>query len=214
MHPGRTLSEAGEMRPSRRPVMRETAMSSSGTHRLDPDMRTALCRTYADLLRRQRTATTPFARWTHATRREHEFVWLGGALPKDPVMSGSRALSVGPPYPLYEALHKMYGTASLNPYEREVLCGFPFVVGRIGGITVRGPLLTLAAEIEAVGDHLEVRAADEVLRFNSLPFRTEGETDARSAALARALEQTPAFPLTTDSLRAFVGVLSPCSVTF
>ena len=72
----------------------------------------------------------------------------------------------------------------------------------------RGPLLTLAVEIEAVGDHLEVRAADEVLRFNSLPFRTEGETDARNAALARVLEQTPALPLTNDSLRAFVGVLS------
>ena len=45
---------------------------------LDPGFRAALCKTYADLLRRQRTAASPFAQCCRATRREHEFVWLGG----------------------------------------------------------------------------------------------------------------------------------------
>jgi hypothetical protein len=40
---------------------------------LDPGFRAALCKTYADLLRRQRTAASPFAQWSRATRREHEF---------------------------------------------------------------------------------------------------------------------------------------------
>jgi len=186
----------------------KAAMIKSGIQRLDPEMRSALCRTYADLLRRQRTASTPFAKWIHTTKREHEFVWLGGALRKEQLMSGTKALSVAPSDPLYQSLHQMYGTATLNPYEREILYGFPFVLGRIATTTIRGPLLTLAVEIEAVGDHLEVRPADETLRFNSLPFRTEGETDARNAALGRVLEQTPSFPMTIDSLRAFVGVLS------
>jgi very-short-patch-repair endonuclease/KaiC/GvpD/RAD55 family RecA-like ATPase len=185
-----------------------TAMGNPGARRLGPEVRSALCRTYADLLRRQRTASTPFAKWARASRREHEFVWLGGALREEQLMSGPKALSVAPSDPLYEPLHKMYGTATLNPYEREILYGFPFVLGRLGTTTVRGPLLTLAVEIEAVGDHLEVGPADETLRFNSLPFRTEGETDARNAALGRILGQTPSFPMTTGSLRAFVGVLS------
>ena len=53
---------------------------------LDPDFRAALCKTYADLLRRQRTAASPFAQWSRATRREHEFVWLGGPLDYLPLM--------------------------------------------------------------------------------------------------------------------------------
>jgi very-short-patch-repair endonuclease len=196
-----------EQWPSKWPEEIKAVVSNSGTQRLDPEMRAALCRTYADLLRRQRTAATPFAKWTRATRREHEFVWLGGAVRKEQLMSGTKVLSVAPSDALYESLHKMYGTATLNPYEREILYGFPFVLGRIGTTTIRGPLLTLAVEIEAVADHLEVRPADETLRFNSLPFRTEGETDARNAALGRVLEQTPSFPMTAESLRTFVGVL-------
>lgn len=185
----------------------KASMTSPGIQQLDPEMRSALCRTYADLLRRQRTASTPFAKWIHTTKREHEFVWLGGVLRKEQLMSGTRALSVRSSDPLYQSLHQMYGTATLNPYEREILYGFPFVLGRIATTTIRGPLLTLGVEIEAVGDHLEVSPGDETLRFNSLPFRTEGDTDARNAALGRVLEQTPSFPLTTTSLQGFVGVL-------
>jgi len=133
----------------------------------------ALCHTYADLLRRQRTAASPLVNWTHTTK----------------------------------SIHKMYGTAKLDPYEREILYGFSYVIGRRKGKTVRGPLLTLAVEIEAVGIELRVVAADEVVRFNSLPFRTDIDTDAHDQALARAMEATPALPLTQAALQAFIGVL-------
>jgi hypothetical protein len=73
--------------------------------------------------------------------------------------------------------------------------------------TIRGPLLTLAVEIKAVGNHFEVHPADEIVRFNSLPFRSETDTDAHEKSLARVLEQTPVFPLTVESLRQFVDVL-------
>jgi hypothetical protein len=183
-------------------------MDESVSEQLDPAMRAALCRTYADLLRRQRTAATPFAHWSKATKREHEFVWLGGTLAKEQLMLGSsKALVVKPGQALWDPLHKMYGTATLNPYEREILYGFPYVVGRVGTTTVRGPLLTLAVEVTAEGDHLEVRVADDLVRFNSLPFRTEGETDAHNAALNRILEQTPALPLSPAALATFVGVI-------
>ena len=46
----------------------------------------------------------------------------------------------------------MNTTSTLNPYEREVLYGYPFVVGRKDGKGIRGPLLTIPA---AITPHLE-----------------------------------------------------------
>lgn len=176
---------------------------------LAPGFLEALCRTYADLLRRQRTAASPLVNWTHTTsKRSHDFVWLGGAFRNEQLLHYDRGLVVAPGHPVYGPIHKMYGTAKLNPYEREILYGFPYVIGRRKGKTVRGPLLTLAVEIEAVGNELQVVSADEVVRFNSLPFRTDIDTDAHDQALARVMEATPALPLTQQSLQAFVGVLT------
>jgi len=44
-------------------------------------------------------------------------------------------------------------------------------------------------------------------RFNSLPFRVEGDTEAHNGALNRILDQTPALPLTADALSGFVDVV-------
>jgi len=184
--------------------------SGSGSHQgFGAEFRAALCRTYADLLRRQRTAATPFAHWSDDTRRAHEFVWLGGTFDRERTMLGpSTPLVFSPGHPLYDAVHKMYGTARLNPYEREILYGYPYIVGSPLDKVVRGPLLTLPVEITATGDHLEVRPADEVVRFNSLPFRTERDTEAHNESLARILEQTPALPLTAESLKAFLAIVA------
>lgn len=174
----------------------------------DPEFRAALCKTYADLLRRQRTAATPFARWSRATKREHEFVWLGPAIDDVPLLGKAKAFKVSPSDSLWEAVHKMYGTAMLNPYEREILFGYPYVVGRLESTTIRGPLLTMAVAITPVGNQLEVSIVDDVLRFNSLPFRTEGDTDAHNLALNRILEETPELPLDASSMRDFVAMLT------
>jgi len=88
-----------------------------------------------------------------------------------------------------------------------VLYGFPYVVGRIGTHKIRGPLLTAAVEIVAEGANLEVRLADDVVRFNSLPFRSEDDSAAHDQALARILEATPAPPLSTAELSQFVEVV-------
>ena len=167
----------------------------------------ALCKTYGDLLRRQRTAESAFATWGAATRRASEFAWLGGAFDAEPLLLGSKRLAFAPGDPLFDAVHKMYGTARLNPYERELLYGFPYVVGRIGADKIRGPLLTAAVEIVADGARLEVRLADDFVRFNSLPFRSEDDSAAHDQALARVLEATPALPLTAADLSQFVEVV-------
>ena len=178
------------------------------TQMIDPEFRTALCRTYADLLRRQQTAASPFAQWSRATHREHEFVWLGGPLARVPLMGHEAAFSVAPGDQLYDAVHKMYGTASLNPYERELLFGFPYIIGRVGTRSIRGPLLTIGVEIVPEGDRLVVRATDDVVRFNSLPFRSEYDTDAHNASLSRILEATPELPVGPAALKEFVAVIT------
>lgn len=168
----------------------------------------ALCHTYADLLRRQRTAASPFARWTQATRRAHEFVWLGGAFDIESLMQAATPLKFPTGHLLFDAVHKMYGTARLNPYEREILYGYPYVIGRVRGKTIRGPLLTLPVEIEAIGNELRVHPADETLRFNSLPFRTDTDSDAHDQALARVMEATPPMPLSSEAVRTFAAVVT------
>lgn len=176
---------------------------------LGSEFREALCRTYADLLGRQRTATAAFAQWGHGSRRAHEFVWMGGVFDRERLLlDQGKSLSFRPGDRLYEEIHKMYGTARLNPYEREILYGYPYVIGRVRGRAIRGPLLTLAVEITAEGDHLEVRAADDLVRFNSLPFRADTDSEAHNDALSRILDQTPDFPLSPKTLWAFVSVIS------
>jgi len=183
-------------------------MTESQRSPLNPSMLRALCSTYADLLRRQRTATSAFAKWSRSTRRQHEFVWLGPALHDVPFLGRHDSLRVNPGDDLWESVHQWYGTASLNPYEREILFGYPYVIGRQGSETIRGPLLTIAIEIVPVENHLEIRLADEKVLFNSLVFRTEGDSDAHNAKLNRILEQTPELPLSSTSVKSFVDVVT------
>jgi hypothetical protein len=62
----------------------------------DTGFRAALCQTYADLLRRQRTAATPFAQWSDDNRRAHDFVWLGGAFDREQVSDSELELALIP----------------------------------------------------------------------------------------------------------------------
>jgi hypothetical protein len=78
----------------------------------------------------------------------------------------------------------MHATASLNPYEREELYGYPYLVGRLDGDIIRGPLLTLAVGIESQDDGYGVRAVDDVVHLNALPFRAQGDLEAQEASSA------------------------------
>ena len=89
----------------------------------------------------------------------------------------------------------MHATAELNPYERELFYGYPYVVGRIAGRPIRAPLLMLPIRVEAEGSSLLVCPDDETLRMNTLQFSTETDTAARELALKRLIERVPAFPI-------------------
>src|SRR2546426_1102947 len=111
----------------------------SAARRLTAGLLKALCDTYAELLRRQRTATTPFVRWSRVTSRAHDFTWMGGAETQETLMSQGRPLMVPRDSRLFDAIQKMHATATLNPYEREILYGYPYVIGRHEGDSIRGP---------------------------------------------------------------------------
>src|SRR5947209_11673329 len=168
----------------------------------------ALTRTYGQVLGRQGRTTTPFVRWSRVTNRAHDFTWLGGVEDRELLLRGRGPLQVRRGSPLFDAVQKMHATASLNPYEREVLYGYPYVIGRHDGETVRGPLLTLAIRIEVAGDGFLIHPADDVAHFNALPFQPEGDVEGHERALARIIDATPELPLTDAGLVRLVEALT------
>jgi very-short-patch-repair endonuclease len=98
----------------------------------------------------------------------------------------------------------MRATIELNHYERELLYGYPYIVGRVNGNAIRAPLFTVPVRIDAEGGGYVISPDDEVIRFNSLPFRAEDNSEARDHALSVLTERTPGFPLDAAALREFV----------
>lgn len=168
----------------------------------------ALAKVYGDVLRRQGRTTTPFVRGSQVTGRAHEFTWLGGVETQEVLLHGRGQLRVRRDNPLFDAVQKMHATATLNPYEREVLYGYPYLIGRREGETVRGPLLTLAVRIEVEGDGFQVHPADDVVRVNALPFKAVGDLEYHEQQIGRLVGATPAVPLDGNGLERLVEVLT------
>lgn len=172
------------------------------------DLLASVCRAYADLLRRQRTASSALVVWQRETRRSHEFAWLSDAYETETLMRLGRNLRIQRDSGLFDSVQKMHATAELNPYEREILYGYPYVIGRLNGRPIRAPLFTIPVTISDEGSGFVVSPDDEVVRFNSLPFRAEADTAARELALERLLERTPPFPLGADGAAGFAEDVS------
>lgn len=103
----------------------------------------------------------------------------------------------------FDSIHKMMTTLELNPYERDAHYGYPYVLGMLGGKPVRAPLFTMAVAIESTGRGLTVTPKEDVLRFNSLAFRSDCDPAATEKALSRMIADTPSLPLDEASLRDF-----------
>ena len=161
----------------------------------------ALTAAYAGLLKRQRTASASYVRWTAAHSRSHEFAWYEGSL--EMLLTKGRDIVVSPDSPIYSSIQKMMATMELNPYERELQYGYPYVIGQSNGKAFRAPLLTILIAITPDGGKLVISPTEDVVRFNSLPFRTDIDTAAQELALARLIERTPELPLTFEALRGF-----------
>jgi len=166
----------------------------------------ALTSTYAELVKRQRTASAAFVRWQSPTRRAHEFAWI--PVGEEVIIRSGRPLVLEQSSAAFEATHKMAATVELNPFEREILYGYPYVIGYRDGDRIRGPLLTIPVAIDPSGRDLVVTATDDVVRFNSLPFRPPSVTEIQDRILARLIEDVPEYPVADDRLRAICETLS------
>lgn len=65
----------------------------------------------------------------------------------------------------------------------------------------------MPVRLEGEGGQLQIVASDEVVRFNSLPFRGEGDTEARELAIRQVIDATPSLPLGTGDFRRFIDIL-------
>ena len=156
---------------------------------------------YAAFLKHQRTTSAAYVRWTPSHSRAHEFAWLDAG--QELLLMGGGKVTVTPSSPIYSSVQKMMATIELNPYERELRYGYPYVIGQLDGKTIRAPLLSIAIAITTDRDHLIISTCEDVVRFNSLPFRTEADAGVQELALARLIEQTPTLPLTVETLTGF-----------
>jgi len=167
---------------------------------LIPGLVEALASAYATLIKRQRTASAAFVRWTAAHRRASEFCWMPPGA--ETLLTSGKKIRIAADDPNHDAIAKMMATIELNPYERELLYGYPYVVGHVGGVTVRSPLLTIPIQIHRDGNALIVVPNEEIVRFNSLPFRSATDSTAHEQALEKLIDGTPHFPVATG-LREF-----------
>ena len=168
---------------------------------MEPGLLRALASAYANLLKRQRTAASAFVRWATANARSNEFSWCSQGI--ESFFQFNKELAVESDDPGYASVKKMMATAELNPYEREIRYGYPFIVGYAEGTAVRAPIFSVTVTIRSDGDRLIITSTDEPLRFNSLPFRSELDTASHELALRKLIETTPELPLTAESLRLF-----------
>ena len=152
----------------------------------------SLTAAYAMLLKRQRTASAAYVRWTAAHSRSHEFAWIDK--PVEPLLLNSGSFKVELDSPIFTSIQRMKATIELNPYERELQYGFPYLIGYVNGDAIRAPVFTIPIRIEPSGTALQVSISGDSLRFNSLPFRAELDTAYRELALARLVESCPDLP--------------------
>lgn len=188
------------------PKLDSAARSGASWPEIEPGLVEALTAAYATLIKRQRTASAAFVRWTAPHRRAHEFCWLENI--PEVLMSSGKEIRVSSHDPTYDSVRKMMATIELNPYERELLYGYPYVIGFVDGMAIRAPLLSIPILIRAEGATLIIRPNEDFLRFNSLPFRSDLDTAAHEQALDRLIDSAPQFPLSTGDLRNFCDSLS------
>src|SRR3984957_5449919 len=100
---------------------------------------------YAAFLKHQRTTSAAYVRWTPSHSRAHEFAWLDAG--QELLLMGGGKVTVTPSSPIYSSVQKMMATIELNPYERELRYGHPYVIGQLDGKTIRAPLLSIAIAI-------------------------------------------------------------------
>jgi very-short-patch-repair endonuclease len=122
-------------------------------------------------------------------------------------MSNLQDVQIGPDHPGFETVKKIAATIALNPYEREALYGYPFVVGKRDKQVIRAPLLMVPVDISPNARGYAIRPNEERAEFNPLPFLNDTPSDARELALTRLVEHLPTLPLQFGELQLWLDDL-------
>jgi len=112
-------------------------IENSASPELQPGLIEALTAAYATLLKRQRTASAAYVRWTTAHSRAHEFAWFEGG--NETLLTQGGNVLIEQESPVHSSIQKMMATMELNPYERELQYGYPYVIGQSNGKSFRAP---------------------------------------------------------------------------
>ena len=174
-------------------------MQTENSTSIPPDFLKSLTSAYSDLMKQQRTASNAFVRWPKSARRRHEFVWLCERT--ETLFADGRRKRVESSDPAFQSVRQMESTIRLNPYERELVYGYPYVIGRIDGISIRAPLFYVPVSVSSTGSSTFIEIDDDSSRFNSLPFRSDFQSDVTKMRLDDFVMNAPEVPITHDALR-------------
>ena len=118
------------------------------------------------------------------------------------VLTGGRDLRVTRDEPLHAELARLRASVELNPYERELRYGYPYVVGRLDGQVVRAPLLRSPWSWSRTARRSRSPRPTTSRASTRCPSAPASADAARDAVLARLIDDTPAFPVTREALDA------------
>ena len=173
---------------------------------IPPGLVQSLTDVYAALLKRQRTAASAFIRWSLPTKHSQEFTWLKEAT--ETLFSTGKPIAIRKTHPNYDQLQRIMATHALNPYEKEVYLGYPYVLGNHKGTVLRAPLFTMPVTIQADGASLVITGKEDSIRFNSLPYRSDEDTALFEQSLDRLIDTVPPLPLTSQALQHFCDAVA------
>jgi hypothetical protein len=91
----------------------KTTAEDPASPELQPGLVEALTAAYATLLKRQRTASAAYVRWTPAHSRAHEFAWFEAGY--EALLTKGGDIVIDRESPVHSSIQKMMATMELNP---------------------------------------------------------------------------------------------------
>jgi len=174
-------------------------MTTSIPNQIPAGFLESLTTAYADLMKQQRSASNAFVRWPKSARRGNEFAWLCEG--SETIFTDGRRKVLTSADSAFQSVRRMESVIKLNPYEKGLVYGYPYVVGRVDGISIRGPLFHVPVKITVTKSSASIEVEEDTLRFNSLPFRSDTQSDAAKLRLDQFVISAPDIPVTQADLR-------------
>jgi very-short-patch-repair endonuclease len=174
-------------------------MTTSNPNQIPAGFLESLTTAYADLMKQQRSASNAFVRWPKSARRGNEFAWLCEG--SETIFADGHKKILTANDNAFQSVRRMESVIKLNPYEKGLVYGYPYVVGRVDGISIRGPLFHVPAKVTVTKSSASIEVEEDTLRFNSLPFRSDTQSDAAKLRLDQFVISAPDIPVTHADLR-------------